>query len=92
MVVAACQATEISQESFLRSRYNGAFTWAATAALSRAGLRTDPDSGFSFFGMTYQQLLNRTWGLLRSLGYTQRPTIEGPRSLLSLPVLHPRTL
>lgn len=92
MVVAACRPDQSSQESFLHDRVHGAFTWAASAAISRSGLGIDPETGRTFFRITYRQLREQTAGLVASLNFHQQPAIEGPRALLDLPVLHPRTL
>jgi len=92
LVFAACRPAETSQEAFLQNGYHGAFTWAATAALSRASRSEDPDSGLSYFNVSYQDLLEQVAGLLRTLGFAQTPVLEGPPALLALPLLHPKTL
>lgn len=90
-ILAACRAQEISQEGFIQNGPHGAFTWAVTAALSRAGVLTDAETGFSYFNISTQALRDRVHGLLYSIGYTQRPTLRTPPALATLPLLHPRT-
>ena len=80
ILLAGCQADQMSADAWIEGDYHGAFTYFLCAAMEEARCR-----------ITYGDLLQRTRQLLASNRYDQLPDLEGPSRAAALLAFCPVT-
>ncbi|MEZ4309830.1 MAG: caspase family protein [Polyangiaceae bacterium] len=84
-LLAGSQADQSSVASRFSGVMQGAFTWAATAAMGQ--WKTTVERNVARLDVSYGELLQRVRGLLGALSFEQTPVLAGPLGVAAMPVL-----
>lgn len=76
ILLAACRANQVSADAWIDGDYHGAFTYFLWKAAEQGR-----------FNLPYTELIRRTAHELKRAEYDQVPQLEGPSTLLAVPVL-----
>ncbi len=86
-LLAACRTDQTSVSSRFGGVMQGAFTWAATAAMGQ--WKATKEDGVARLDLSYGELRDRTQALLSALSFEQETVLSGPPGVARLPFLHP---
>ncbi|HRI63751.1 MAG TPA: caspase family protein [Polyangium sp.] len=87
--MAACRRNQESVSAVFSGHRLGAFTWAATSALTQ--WTTQSADGVTYVDVSYSDLLERVRGLLSTLSFSQIPVLSGPPGIEKQAFLYSNT-